>query len=139
MLKQVDGVIVPGGFGDRGFEGKILAAKYCRENKVPFLGICLGMHAVVVEQARNVLGLEGAHSEEFDARAPTKVSWNNQNGLTAPNNTPIFNVLQKNNIRTGNCVYARILHERNGWNHASWKPHHDLVSSPRWPTQLISG
>lgn len=61
-----DGVLVPGGFGDRGVQGKILAARYARENDVPFLGICLGMQIAVVEYARSVLKLEDANSTEFD-------------------------------------------------------------------------
>ena len=64
-LEQVDGVVVPGGFGNRGVEGKIIAAKYCRENKKPYLGICLGMQVMVIEYARNVLGIRGATSEEM--------------------------------------------------------------------------
>lgn len=59
-------MLVPGGFGDRGVQGKILAAKYARENKVPFLGICLGMQIAVIEIARSVLGLNDADSTEFD-------------------------------------------------------------------------
>ncbi|KAL9239671.1 hypothetical protein vseg_013973 [Gypsophila vaccaria] len=66
LLKGADGVLVPGGFGDRGVEGKILAAKYARENKVPYLGICLGMQTAVVEFARSVLGVQDASSTEFD-------------------------------------------------------------------------
>jgi CTP synthase len=66
ILGDVDGVLVPGGFGDRGIEGKILAAKYCRTNNVPYFGICLGMQMAVVEFARNVAGMVGAHSSEFD-------------------------------------------------------------------------
>jgi CTP synthase len=66
LLVDADGILVPGGFGDRGIEGKILAAQYARENLVPFLGICLGMQIACIEFARNVLGLEGAHSAEFD-------------------------------------------------------------------------
>ncbi|EJO5346206.1 CTP synthase [Clostridium botulinum] len=65
-LKDVDGILVPGGFGDRGIEGKILAAKWSRENKIPFLGICLGMQCAVIEFARNVLNYKGAHSAEID-------------------------------------------------------------------------
>lgn len=67
ILGSADGILVPGGFGDRGIEGKIMAAKYARENKVPFFGICLGMQCAVIEFARNVLGLKGAHSSEFNA------------------------------------------------------------------------
>ncbi|KAJ0986180.1 hypothetical protein J5N97_004536 [Dioscorea zingiberensis] len=66
LLKSADGVLVPGGFGDRGVEGKILAAKYARENKVPFLGICLGMQIAVIEYCRSILKLRDANSTEFD-------------------------------------------------------------------------
>ena len=66
MLKDCNGIIVPGGFGNRGIEGKIQTIKYVRENKIPFLGICLGMQMAVVEFARNVLKLKDANSEEFD-------------------------------------------------------------------------
>lgn len=66
ILKDCDGIIVPGGFGNRGIEGKIQAIKYARKNKIPFLGICLGMQMAVVEFARNVLGIKDANSEEFD-------------------------------------------------------------------------
>jgi CTP synthase len=65
-LKGADGVLVPGGFGDRGVEGKIIAAKYAREKKIPYLGICLGMQIAVIEFARSVLGYEDANSTEFD-------------------------------------------------------------------------
>ncbi|XP_075646431.1 uncharacterized protein LOC142617442 isoform X2 [Castanea sativa] len=67
LLKGADGVLVPGGFGDRGVQGKILAAKYARENNVPYLGICLGMQIAVIEFARSVLGLHDADSTEFNA------------------------------------------------------------------------
>lgn len=66
MLKDCDGIVVPGGFGNRGIEGKIQTIKYARENKIPFLGICLGMQMAVVEFARHVLKLKDANSEEFD-------------------------------------------------------------------------
>lgn len=65
LLRDVDGILVPGGFGDRGIDGKIAAIRYAREHKVPYLGICLGMQTAVVEFARNAAGLEGAHSTEF--------------------------------------------------------------------------
>lgn len=67
------GILVPGGFGERGIEGKILAAQWARENKVPYLGICLGMQLAVVEFARHVCGLQGAHSAEFDPHTPYPV------------------------------------------------------------------
>ncbi len=66
VLSQADGILIPGGFGKRGTDGMILAAKYAREHKVPFLGICLGMQMAIVEFARNVLGFADANSTEFD-------------------------------------------------------------------------
>nr|GEU30907.1 CTP synthase-like [Tanacetum cinerariifolium] len=65
-LKAADAILVPGGFGDRGVEGKIIAAKYARENNIPYLGICLGMQIAVIEYARSILGLKKANSTEFD-------------------------------------------------------------------------
>lgn len=65
LLAEVDGILVPGGFGERGVEGKITAVRFARENKVPFLGICLGMQCAVIEFARNVVGMTDAHSSEF--------------------------------------------------------------------------
>ncbi|HEX9143197.1 MAG TPA: CTP synthase [Candidatus Binatia bacterium] len=73
LLSQLDGILVPGGFGDRGSEGKIEAIRYAREHQVPFFGICLGMQMAVVEFARNVCGLGGANSTEFDANSPHPV------------------------------------------------------------------
>ncbi|CAL4901712.1 unnamed protein product [Urochloa decumbens] len=70
-LRGADGVLVPGGFGDRGVQGKILAAKYARENNVPYLGICLGMQIAVIEFARSVMKLHGANSTEFDPATKT--------------------------------------------------------------------
>ncbi len=70
LLRAADGVLVPGGFGDRGIEGKILAANYARTNKVPYLGICLGLQVATIEFCRNVLGLEGSNSTEFDENTP---------------------------------------------------------------------
>ena len=66
VFEGVQGILVPGGFGDRGVEGKIRAIRYARENKIPFFGLCLGMQCAVIEYARNVAGFEGAHSSEFD-------------------------------------------------------------------------
>lgn len=73
LLKGVDGILVPGGFGKRGIEGKIMAARYARENAIPYFGICLGMQVSVIEFARNVCGLEGANSREFDPETPFSV------------------------------------------------------------------
>jgi len=72
-LSEVDAILVPGGFGLRGIEGKIAAAQYARENKVPYLGICLGMQAAVIEYARNVAGMADAHSTEFNQDTPFPV------------------------------------------------------------------
>ncbi|GIP18841.1 CTP synthase [Paenibacillus montaniterrae] len=73
LLNGVDGILVPGGFGDRGIEGKITAIRHAREQKVPFFGICLGMQVAVIEFARNVLGLSGANSSEINASTPYPV------------------------------------------------------------------
>jgi len=73
MLRNVDGILVPGGFGKRGFEGKILAAKFARENKIPYFGICYGMHAAVVDFARHIANLPGANSSENDRLAADPV------------------------------------------------------------------
>ena len=72
-LSAADGIVVPGGFGKRGVDGKILASQYARENKVPFLGVCLGMQMAVVEFGRNVVGLTEAHSTEFEPETPQPV------------------------------------------------------------------
>jgi len=72
-LEDVDGILVPGGFGDRGFEGKVLTAQYAREHRVPYFGICYGMQAAVVDYARNICGLEGANSTENDKQSPHPV------------------------------------------------------------------
>ena len=72
-LKDADGILVPGGFGDRGIEGKILSIKHAREKKIPFLGICLGMQCAVIEYARNVLGYTNAHSSELNPETPNPV------------------------------------------------------------------
>lgn len=72
-LRDLDGIVVPGGFGYRGIEGKIVAAKYARQNNVPYLGLCLGMQVMCIEFARNVLGLEDANSTEFDLSTPDPI------------------------------------------------------------------
>ncbi|MDF2178275.1 CTP synthase [Aliiglaciecola sp. CAU 1673] len=73
VLAGLDAILVPGGFGERGIEGKIMAAQYARENKVPYLGICLGMQVAVIEYARNVAGMAAANSTEFDPNSPYPV------------------------------------------------------------------
>ncbi len=84
-LHDVDAILVPGGFGERGIEGKIRAVQFAREKHVPYLGICLGMHVAAIEFARNVLGLPGAHSTEFDRATADPViglleEWQDQSG-----------------------------------------------------------
>ena len=85
VLEGLDAILVPGGFGERGVEGKIQAARYARENKIPYLGICLGMQVAMIEFARNVAGLEGAHSSEFRKDTPYPIvglitEWINDEG-----------------------------------------------------------
>lgn len=72
-LSAMDGIVVPGGFGDRGVEGKIRTVRYARENRIPYLGICLGLQVAVIEAARNLAGLDGAQSTEFDRKTPHPV------------------------------------------------------------------
>jgi CTP synthase len=72
-LRDLDGIVIPGGFGPRGIEGKIAAAGYAREHEIPCLGLCLGLHVMTIDFARNVLGLAGANSSEFDSHSPHKV------------------------------------------------------------------
>jgi len=84
-LKAMDAILVPGGFGNRGVEGKILAVQYARENRVPYLGICLGMQVAVIEYARNIAQLDKAHSTEFDHKTPNPVialitEWRKEDG-----------------------------------------------------------
>ncbi len=84
ILKKADAILVPGGFGSRGIEGKIMAAHYARENNIPYLGLCLGMQLMCIEFARNVLGLEDANSSEFDrtTRHPVIDLMNDQRSIT---------------------------------------------------------
>ena len=95
LLAGADGILVPGGFGDRGVEGKISAIRYAREQKIPFLGICLGLQMAVVEFARHVCGLAEAHSSELDPRTPCPVInlMPDQVGVTAKGGT----------MRLGSC------------------------------------
>ena len=88
-LKNIDGILVPGGFGARGVEGKIAAIKYAREHKIPFLGICLGMQCTVIEYARDVLGWEDANSTEFDEKTthPVIDLMEEQRGITQKGGT----------------------------------------------------
>jgi len=84
-LEGMDAILVPGGFGERGVEGKIQAIRYARERQIPYLGICLGMQLAIIEYSRNVAGLEGAHSTEFNRSAPHPVialisEWQDQKG-----------------------------------------------------------
>ena len=87
ILADADAILVPGGFGGRGFEGKIAAAGYARVNKIPYLGICYGLHAAIVEFARNEMGLEGANTTEIDPTTPYPMiglitEWQDQDGST---------------------------------------------------------
>jgi CTP synthase len=84
FLGAKDGILVPGGFGHRGIEGKIRAVTYAREENVPFFGICLGMQCATIEFARNVAGFKGADSTEFDDEAPAKIffKWRELKGIT---------------------------------------------------------
>lgn len=88
ILSTADAILVPGGFGSRGLEGKLMAVRYARENKIPYLGICLGMQSAVIEFARNVLGITDANSTEFDKETPNPIiglitEWTEADGSVA--------------------------------------------------------
>jgi CTP synthase len=105
QLEGVDGIVIPGGFGKRGAEGKIEAARYARENKIPFLGICLGFQLAVCEFSRNVIGLDGANSTEFDKNTPHPVIdiLPEQKGVTNLGGTMRLGA-QKVNVQEGSKV-----------------------------------
>ncbi|MHC1727863.1 MAG: CTP synthase [Syntrophobacteraceae bacterium] len=89
LLEGADGILVPGGFGQRGVEGKIKAIRFARENRIPFLGICLGMQLATVEFSRNVAGLDKAHSMEFDKHTPHPVIYLMREWFDYKNNTTV--------------------------------------------------
>ncbi|KAL9168356.1 hypothetical protein ABFS82_04G009500 [Erythranthe guttata] len=109
-LRNAACVLVPGGFGDRGVKGMILAAKYARENKVPYLGICLGMQISVIEIARNVLGLERANSTEFDDRTPDPVVIFMPEGSKTHMGSTMRLGSRKTLVQTPDCITAKLYH-----------------------------
>ncbi|WP_375562798.1 CTP synthase [Bernardetia sp. OM2101] len=117
-LENMDGVLVAPGFGDRGIEGKVLAVKYARENKIPFFGICLGMQVAVVEFARNVLKLEGAHSAEMnpDTKFPVIDLMKEQKDITTKGGTMRLGAypcqLKKNSLASQVYNGKDLIHER---------------------------
>jgi CTP synthase len=126
-LAGMDAILVPGGFGERGIEGKIQAARYARENGIPYLGICLGMQVAVIEFARHVLNLAGANSTEFQRGAPDPVialitEWRDRSGETRKRDdqSELGGTMrlgaQESRIRPGTLarsVYGRdVIHER---------------------------
>jgi len=117
QLADVDGVLVPGGFGDRGVEGKVAVTRFARERNIPFFGICLGMQCVVIDVARNLLGLKKANSTEFDPHTPHPVIclMENQKGVSAKGATMRLGVypckLNRNSL--ARKAYGRdVVHER---------------------------
>jgi CTP synthase len=116
-LDQVDAVLVPGGFGVRGTEGKILAVRFAREHKVPFFGICLGLQMAVIEFARDVLGLAGANSLEFDEKTPHPVVtiMEQQKGVTQKGGTMrlgSYPCRLKEGTKARDLYGADLVHER---------------------------
>ncbi|KAK6135053.1 hypothetical protein DH2020_031200 [Rehmannia glutinosa] len=109
-LRNAACVLVPGGFGDRGVKGMILAAKYARENRVPYLGICLGMQISVIEIARNVLGLERANSSEFDDQTPNPVVIFMPEGSKTHMGSTMRLGSRKTLLQTPDCLTAKLYH-----------------------------
>jgi CTP synthase len=117
VLERVDGIVVPGGFGYRGFEGKVQAAKFARENKVPYLGLCLGMQAMCIEFGRNVAGLENANSSEFDTTPhPVIDLMLEQRGITEMGGTMRLGIypchLLPGSVAASAYDDAKVVHER---------------------------
>lgn len=117
LLKEVDGILVPGGFGTRGTEGKIEAVRYARENGVPFYGICLGMQCATIEFARNVLGLEGADSTEFDEGTEypvidMMVEQKSRKGMGGTMRLGAYACRVKKGTRAGEAYRCDLVHER---------------------------
>jgi CTP synthase len=115
-LDGLDAILVPGGFGERGVEGKVMAVRYAREQRVPYLGICLGMQVAVIEYARHMADLKGAHSTEFDRRTPHPVialitQWRDEKGQIETRS-------ERRMIWAAPCVWvARTV----GWSRAVWR------------------
>ncbi|KAG6417761.1 hypothetical protein SASPL_119954 [Salvia splendens] len=109
-LKNAACILVPGGFGDRGVKGMLLAAKYARENKVPYLGICLGMQISVIEFARNVLGMERANSSEFDKDTPNPVVIFMPEGSKTHMGSTMRLGSRRTLFQTPDCLTAKLYH-----------------------------
>lgn len=107
-LKACNGILVPGGFGGRGTEGMILAAKYARENDVPYFGICLGMQIAVIEVARDVLGIEGANSNEWDPAAPYQAIVFMPEGSTTHKGGTMRLGRRRTILETTDCITAKL-------------------------------
>ena len=116
LLAGVDGVLVPGGFGDRGIEGKVGAIRLARQQGIPFFGICLGMQSAVAEYARNVLGLERANSTEFDKNCPH----------------PVICLLEEQRAVTDKGATMRLGASRRSWPPAAWRP--SVTARRRFPS-----
>jgi len=117
LLKGLGGILVPGGFGDRGIEGKLAAVRYARENRLPYLGLCLGMQMATIEFGRHVLGLAGAHSTEFDKATPHPVIalMEEQKGITDLGGTMRLGAQEvqlKVGSRAARLYGAFVVHER---------------------------
>ncbi len=117
ILEGCDGYLIPGGFGERGWEGKILAARYARENKIPYFGICLGMQVLVVEFARDVLGLKNANSTEMDRKAKDPVisllaEQKNIENLGGSMRLGAYSCLLKKNSKAAEAYGAKEISER---------------------------
>lgn len=133
-LKDADGILVPGGFGSRGIQGKIRAVKYARENKVPFLGICLGLQCAVIEVARDIIGYKEANSTEFDPDTPHPVIdlMPEQKGVEEMGGTMRLGLYQcrlREGALTRKAYAAELIEERH---------RHRFEVNPRYVPELVS-
>ncbi len=143
LLDGIDGIIIPGGFGDRGIEGKITACRYVRENNIPFLGICLGMQIAVIEYARNVCGLENAHSGEFAEHSPYRVIdiMEQQAHITEKGGTMRLGVYPcklKQNTMLSALYNASVISERHRHRYEFNNQYHDLLTKNGLVTSGVS-
>ena len=138
VLKTFDGIIVPGGFGETGIEGKIHTARYCRENKIPYFGLCYGLHMLVIEYARNVLGLKDAHTVEINPETPHPVIdvMSEQKDLIAAGN---YGGTMRLGVYTAKLSKGSIVREAYGTTEVQERHRHRYEVNPEYVEQFEKG